>query len=251
MSAVTQIARKERMALLRNQRGLGWLLAFSGVLSAFAVLLISNQELSLLDNAQVVYMLAGTVTAAGAVIAAVLGSDAFAGERERGTLVPLLVAPITRGQLLMGKALGLASAWALMYALALPYLWAVGASGQNLAQAILYLALVGTPVVLGFGYLAMALSARTGSVLTALLTSLTLLLFLGSPLLIGPSLRHGAIGQALDAVNPLAAALNTYDAVIIDSDPLIAQSTRLAVVLGWLLLTFLAARQAASRPRLR
>jgi len=122
MSATAQIARKERQALLRNQRGLGWLLAFSAVLSAFALLLVSNTELSLLDNAQVVTMLAGTVTAAGAVIAAILGADAFAGERERGTLVPLLTAPISSAELLMGKALGLISAWGVMYLLALPYL---------------------------------------------------------------------------------------------------------------------------------
>ena len=163
MNAATLIARHERAALLRNLRGQGWLLAYSSVLSAFALLLISNQELSLLDNAQVVYMMCGTVSAAGAVIAIILGSDSFAGERERGTLVPLLTAPISTTQLLNGKALGLLSAWGVMFVLALPYLWAVGASGQNLMQAIVYLALFGTPVVLGFGYLAMALSARSTS----------------------------------------------------------------------------------------
>jgi ABC-type transport system involved in multi-copper enzyme maturation permease subunit len=251
MSATTQIARKERGALLQDQRGLGWLLAFSAVLSAFALLLISNQELSLLDNAQVVYMLAGTVTAAGAVIAVILGADAFAGERERGTLVPLLIAPISSSALVNGKALGLVSAWGLMYLLSLPYLWAVGAGGQNLVQAILYLALFGTPVVLGFGYLAMALSARSGSVLTSLLTSLIVLLFTASPLLLGPGLRNSTIGKALDAVNPFSGALNTYDAVIIDSDPFLAQLPRFALVLTWLAVTFLAARRSARRPRFR
>ncbi|MFN2219991.1 MAG: ABC transporter permease, partial [Anaerolineae bacterium] len=218
---------------------------------AFALLLISNQELSLLDNAQVVYMLAGTVTAAGAVIAVILGADAFAGERERGTLVPLLIAPIATSELVNGKALGLVSAWGLMYLLSLPYLWAVGVGGQNLAQAIFYLALFGTPVVLGFGYLAMALSARSGSVLTSLLTSLIVLLFTTSPLLLGPGLRNSAIGRALDAVNPFSGALNTYDAVIIDSDPFPAQLPRLALVLAWLAVTFLAARRTARRPRFR
>jgi ABC-type transport system involved in multi-copper enzyme maturation permease subunit len=251
MSATTLIARKERGALLQDRRGLGWLLAFSGVLSAFALLLVTDQELSLLDNAQVVYMLAGTVTAAGAAIASIMGADAFAGERERGTLVPLLVAPISPAQLLMGKALGLAGTWVAMYLLALPYLWAVGAAGQNLAQAMFYLALFGTPVVLGFGYLAMALSARGGSVLGALLTSLTVLLFFASPLLIGPGLRNSAVGKALDAVNPFAGALNAFDAAIIDSDPLTFQLPRLALVLAWLAIAFLAARLAARHPRLR
>lgn len=251
MSATTLIAQKERTALLQDQRGLGWLLAYGAVLSAFALLLVSDTELSLLDNAQVVTMMAGTVTAAGAVLAVILGADAFAGERERGTLVPLLVSPLTPGELLMGKALGLANAWGVMYLLALPYLWAVGAGGQNLVQSMVYLALFGTPLVLGFGYLAMALSARTGSVLSALLTGLIVLLFCASPLLIGPGLRNSVIGRAFDTVNPFAGALNTYDSVIVDSDPFVAQLPRLALVLVWLVLTFFAARAAARHPAFR
>jgi len=245
------IAAKERDGLLLHDRGLVWLLAFSGVLSALSVLLISNRELSLLDNAQVIYMMAATITAAGAAIAVILGSDAFAGERERGTLVPLLIAPLRGSDLVLGKALGLLLAWGVMYLLALPYLWAIGASGQNLAQAVIYLALFGTPLVLGFGYLAMTLSARTGSVMSSLMSSLLVLILAASPLLIGPGLRGTAIGRALDAVNPFAAALNSYDAVIIDGDPFTAQLARFAVVLGWLMITFPAARFAARRPRFR
>jgi ABC-type transport system involved in multi-copper enzyme maturation permease subunit len=251
MNPIHLLAAKETQSLLLNQRGLAWLLAFSVVLSAFALLLVSNNELSLLDNAQVVYMMVGTITAAGAVIALILGSDAFAGERERGTLVPLLTAPITPAQLLSGKVVGLIIAWGVMYVLGLPYLWAVGAGGQNLARAIVYLALFGTPVVLGFGYMAMALSARTGSVMTSLLGSLVVLLFSVSPLLIGPGLRDSAVGRALDMVNPFAGALNTYDAVIVDSDPFTSQLPRLALVLVWLGLTFVAARRSARRPCFR
>ncbi len=251
MNAVSLLVQKERTALLQNQRGLAWLLAFSGVLSAFSLLLISNTELSLLDYAQVVYMMAGTVTAAGAVIAVILGADAFAGEKERSSLVPLLVAPIGANDILLGKALGLINAWGVMYLLALPYMWAVGASGQHLVQAIFYLALFGTAVVLGFGYLAMALSARSGSVMTSLLISFTLLLFSASPLLIGPGLRQSAVGKMLDAVNPFSGALNTYDSVIIDGDAFTAQLPRLVLVLIWCAVTFVAAQVQARHPKFR
>jgi len=251
MNSISLIARKERSALLQNERGLTWLLAYAGILSAFALLLISNRELSLLDNAQVVYMMAGTVTAAGALIAVVMGADAYAGERERGTLIPLLVAPLSGGELLMGKIIGLATAWGIMYLMALPYLWSVGAGGQNLGAAMLYLGLYGTPVVLGFGYLAMAISARTGNVMSSLLGSLILLLLTASPLLLGPGLRNSAIGKAFDLVNPLSGALNTFDAVIIDSDPFITQLGRLALVVAWLGLTFAFARFSARQPAIR
>ncbi len=252
MNPINLVAAKEWQALLKDQRGLIWLLAFSAVLSTFALLLVSNTELSLLDNAQVVYLMVGTITAAGAIIAVILGSDAFAGERERGTLVPLLTAPITSAQLLMGKAVGLLAAWGVMYVLALPYLWAVGAGGQNLIQVVAYLALFGTPVVIGFGYLAMALSAWTGSVITSLMTGLIILLFsAGGPLFLDPSLRDSAVGRALDMVNPFAGALNTYDSVIVDREFFSRQLPRLALVTLWLCITLMAARHAARKPCFR
>jgi ABC-type transport system involved in multi-copper enzyme maturation permease subunit len=248
MNMIGLIVRKESAQMVLSQKGLLWLLTFTGLLSAFSLLLVSNTELSLLDNAQVVYMMAGTVLAAGSLLAAILGSDTYAGEKERGTLVPLLCAPIAPGALLAGKAIGILAAWAVMLTASAPYLWAVGASGQNLGAAMLYLALFGTPVVLGFGYLAMALSARTASVMTSLLSTVTLLLLAASPLVIGPGLRGTVIGRILDAINPFAGALNTFDSVIIDSDPFSAQTARLFLVMVWLVLCLLAARHNATRP---
>ena len=248
MNTIWIIARKEGAQMLRSQRGMIWLLTFSGLLSAFSLLLVSNTELSLLDNAQVVYMMAGTVMAAGALLAAILGSDAYAGEKERGTLVPLLCAPIAPNSLLAEKILGLMTAWGVMFVTSVPYLWAVGASGQNLGPALFYMALFGTPVVLGFGYLAMALSARTGSVMTSLLSTVTLLMLSASPLLIGPGLRGTVIGRALDAVNPFAGALNTFDSVIIDSEPFSVQTARLFLVIAWLVGCLILARRSAGRP---
>jgi ABC-type transport system involved in multi-copper enzyme maturation permease subunit len=251
MNPIGIIAAKERRALVKDQRGVTWLLAYTAVLSCFALLLVSNTELSLLDNAQIVYLMVGTVTAVGAAIAVILGSDSFAGERERGTLVPLLTAPVTPGQLLGGKTVGLVSAWGILYLLALPYLWAVGAGGQNLAQAIVYLGLFGTPVVLGFGLMSMAVSAKTGSVMASLVSCLIVLAFAAAPLVLDPSLRSSTVGRALDMVNPFAGALNTYDAVIVDSETFFAQWPRLVLVAVWLGAASFAALRAARRPTFR
>ncbi len=237
MNPITLIARKEGGELLMSGRGLAWLLALAVIMSVLSLLLVSNTELSLLDNAQVVYMVMGTVTALGALLAVVLGSDAVAGERERGSLMPLLLAPVTPSQIVFGKMGGQVAGWAVMYLLSLPYVWAVGSSGQNLTQAVAYLALFGSPVVLGFGFLAIALSARLRSVRSALLTALITLMLLASPLLLGPSLRQSTIGKLFDAVNPFSAAVNTFDSVVIDSQPLSMQFTRLAITLLWLVLT--------------
>ncbi len=238
------IARKESGELLLSGRGITWLLALSIVMSVLSLLLVSNTELSLLDNASVVYMVMGTVTALGSLLAVVLGTDAIAGERERGSLWPLLLAPVTPSQIVLGKMGGQTAGWIVMYLLSLPYVWAVGSSGQNLAQAVIYLALFATPVVLGFGFFCIGLSARVHHVRTALLTGLITLMLLASPLLLGPSLRQSGIGKLFDAVNPFSAALNTFDSVVIDSQTLAVQSSRLVVTLVWLVTTALFAMRS-------
>ncbi|HKJ00531.1 MAG TPA: ABC transporter permease subunit [bacterium] len=246
MNPILLIARKESRELLGSGRGLAWLLALSAVLSVLGLLFVSNTELSLLDNAQVVTMELGTITALGALLAVVLGSDAIAGERERATLIPLLLSPARRTDIVLGKMGNQLVGWLVMYLIGLPYLWAVGSSGQNLAQACAYLALFGTPLVLGFGFLAQGLSSRAAAVRSALVPSLLALILLGGPVMLGPSFRQSAIGSWLDRVNPFAAAINSFDSVVIDSQSLSAQLARLAIVLIWLAATAAFARSSAT-----
>lgn len=234
---VRLIAAKEAGEILASPRGLAWLAMLTAVLSAFSLLFVANTELSLLDNAQVVYDMLGVVTVLGALLAVVAGADAIAGERERGSLMPLLLAPVSRRQILFGKLGGPLAAWVTMLVLAGPYVWAVGSTGQNLFTGGLILALLGTPVVLGFGFLALGLGARLGSSRTALSLCLTGLVLSASPLLLGPSLRQSAIGRAFDAVNPLSGALNAYDAVVIDSQSVLTQGVHALPVIAWLGLT--------------
>ena len=214
---------KEAREILINPRGRVWLVLLTGVLSVFSLLFVANTELSLLDNAQVVYDMMGLVTALGALLAILSGVDSIAGERERGSLVPLLLAPVSRNGIVAGKLGAPLAAWAVMVVLALPYLWAVGSTGQNLVSGAVSLLVLGTPVVLGFGFLGFALGARFGSPRTALSVSLILLVLSASPLLLGPSLRQSAIGRLFDAVNPFSGALNAYDAIVIDSQSLLVQ----------------------------
>lgn len=234
MNPVTVLVKKEAGEVLLSGRGLTWLLALASILSVFGLLLVSNTELSLLDNAQVVYDMVGLVIALGALLALILGADSVAGERERGTLVPLLLTPLSRGRILAGKLGGHLVAWGVMYLLALPYLWAVGSTGQNMIDAMVALALLGTPVVLAFGFFGMGLGAALGSLRSSLLTGLVALILSASPLLLGPSLRQSTIGRAFDAVNPFSGALNACDAIIIDSQSLAQQAGHWATILAWM-----------------
>jgi ABC-type Na+ efflux pump permease subunit len=234
MSPIAVLARKEAGELVLSPRGIAWLLAMAAALSVFGLLLVGSTELSLLDNAQVVYDMSGIVTALGALLAVVVGNDSIAGERERGSLMPLLLTPISRVGLVAGKISGLVAAWALMFAIAIPYFWAVGSTGQNLLDGMLGVALLGTPVVLNFGLFAMGLAARAASSRSSLIAGLITLLVAATPLLLGPSLRQSSIGRIFDAINPFSAAVNAFDAMIIDSQPISLQAGRLGLTLAWL-----------------
>lgn len=247
MNPALRIARKEAGELVLGLRGQIWLAVTTAVLSGFSLLLVGSKELSLLDNAQVVYDMAGLVTALGALLAVIAGIDAIGGERERGSLLPLLLAPLPRGSILAGKLGGPVAAWGVMLALAAPYFWAVGSTGQNLVSGMVALLALGTPVVLGFGFLGVELGALMQSGRTALSVALTGLVLSASPLLLGPSLRQSAIGRIFDAVNPFSAALNGFDAVIIDSQGAITQGGHAAVAVAWLALTAWAAAAAMRR----
>ena len=247
MNAATLIARKEAGELVLSVRGLVWLTAVTVALSVFGLLLVSNTELSLLDNAQVVYDMAAIVTAVASLLALVVGIDVVAGERERGSLLPLLLTPVPRRAILGGKLGGIALAWGMIYALALPYLWAVGSTGQNMADSMVVTALLGTPIVLGFGFFGMGLGSVTDTPRTALLAGLVALALSASPLVLGASLRQSASGKLFDTVNPLSAAANSYDAVIIDSQSIGAQGAQFLIALIWLALTFWFAAYAFRR----
>jgi len=233
MNALLTLIKREFQEDFQASRGAVFLLIATVVLSSFAVLLVSNTELSLLDNAQAVYMMAGIIIALAALVAVIRGSDGFAGERDRETLEPLLLAPITGRRLAEAKLCGLLCSWLVLFILALPYLWAVGSTGQNLLPAVQYLFLTGTLMVLLFGGAALALSAKMRSFKGVLSLGLALLLFLGSPIVLGPSLRQSYVGRMLDLANPLAGALNTLDSVIIDSQGVALQLVRLTIMIAY------------------
>ena len=62
-----------------------------------------------------------------------------------------------------------------------------------------------------------------------------------------PSLRQSAVGRAFDAIDPFAAALNTFDAVVIDSQSLLTQPWNLGLLLVWLFGAAWFARRAVAR----
>jgi ABC-type transport system involved in multi-copper enzyme maturation permease subunit len=224
------LIKKECVEEIFSSRGAALYLVGCGVLSVFSLLLVSNTELSLLDNAQAVYMMSAIIIALALLIAVIRGSDGFAGERERETLELLLITPVSPAEVAIAKLMGLIFSWFVVFVLSIPYLWAVGSTGQNLISALIYLFVAGTLLVVIFGGFSLALSARMKTFKGALSIGLTAFLLSGSPILLGPSLRQSTVGRFIDLINPFANALNMLDSVVVDSLGVLFQIIPLAIL---------------------
>jgi ABC-2 type transport system permease protein len=167
------------------------------------------------------------------LIAVIRGSDGFAGERERETLETLLITPVSPAEVAVGKLMALIFSWLVVFIISIPYLWAVGSTGQNLISTLEYLFISGTLLVVIFGGFTLALSARMKTFKGALSIGLTAFLLSGSPILLGPSLRQSAIGRFIDLINPFADALNMLDSVVVDSLGVVFQIIPLAILVSY------------------
>jgi ABC-2 type transport system permease protein len=233
MEHFNALIKKECVEEIFSSRGAALYLVGCGVLSVFSLLLVSNTELSLLDNAQAVYMMSAIIITLALLIAVIRGSDGFAGERERETLETLLITPVSPAEVAVGKLMALIFSWLVVFILSIPYLWAVGSTGQNLISTLEYLFISGTLLVVIFGGFTLALSVRMKTFKGALSIGLTAFLLSGSPILLGPSLRQSAIGRFIDLINPFADALNMLDSVVVDSLGVVFQIIPLAILVSY------------------
>lgn len=111
---VATLAGKEFRDRTRNR----WVLAVAVVFTVFSVVIsyFGGAEQGSLGPRSIEFVITSLVSLViylVPLIALLLGFDAIVGERERGSLDLLLALPLTRGELLLGKYLGLAAALAL------------------------------------------------------------------------------------------------------------------------------------------
>jgi len=233
------LLQKELKELFFSAKGIFFFLAVSIILSLFSLLLVTNTELSLLDNAQALYMISGIVLALMMLISAVYGSDSIAGERERHTLETLLVTPLTLRSIVISKLSFSIVLYSMLFMLGVPYFIAVGSSGQNMMTGLLYLFIIGLMLSLIYSSIAIFISLRMRSFKNAMLLNLAVVLLSASVILVSPAMRQSALGKIMDYLNPFADAINTLDSVIIDSEPFSMQALRLAMIAGFAIVTVL------------
>ena len=199
------VTAQELRDLWLGGRGLALGFAFSLLMSVIAYLVATNQALNFLEHRETVNLTLQVAIAVGALLALIAAADTISGERERGTLESLLLTPVSRLELTLGKLLASLSLWAAAFAITVPYVWFLGRGVGIVGDALLTGIVVGTLLAVCLASLGFLVSLFAPSNRVSLSLSLLLLLALFVPTQLPSSAQQGWAGDLLLRLNPLTA----------------------------------------------
>ena len=236
------VAEQELRDLWIGGRGLALSVAFSFLLSVIAYLVATNRALNFLEQRESVNLTLQVAIAVGTLLALLVAADALSGERERGTLEGLLLAPVSRRQIAIGKLVAAASLWAAAFAITVPYVWFLGRGVGIVGDALWTGIVVGTLLAVFLTSLGLLISTFTASNRVSLSLSFFLLLALFAPTQLPSSAQQGWAGELLLRINPLTAGEHYVGKIVTNAhgwredaswliSPLIAAVVSIIVVL--------------------
>lgn len=237
------VAVHELRLLWLGPKGLTVLFAYTLLLSVMAFVAASEASLNLLDARESVGIVVQMAVGLGTLSALVVSADMISGERERDTLEALLVTPVSRRDIVVGKMVAACSMWLAAIIVALPYTIALAAGAGVIADAVFVLLGAGALVGVALTAFGVAVSSVAMSNRVSLAFAVGLLLVLAAPSQLPAFAAKGVLGSVLIAANPVSAGLKLAGLVLIDQKPISGQlhlliSPAVAVVL----FTFLAVR---------
>jgi len=197
-------------------RGLPLAIAFSLLLSVMAYLVATNQALNFLEQRESVNLTLQVAIAVGALLALLTAADAISGERERGTLETLLVTPVRRLHLTVGKLLAALSLWVAAFAITTPYVWFLGRGVGIVGDALVTGLVVGSLLAVFLASLGYLISLFADSNRISLSLSLLLLLALFAPTQLPSGAQKGWAGDLLLRINPITAGEHYVGKIVID-----------------------------------
>lgn len=227
--AWTVVAGQELRDLWLSGKGLAMMLAYTVLLSISTYLIATNQELNFLEQREAVSLTLKIAVAVGGLLVVLVAADAVSGERERGTLESLLLTPVSRRSILLGKGVAAFSLWVGAFVFAVPYIWWIGRDVGTFGKAVVGGLVVGTLLALtltGIGLLVTTFSQSNG---LSLAISFFVLLAMFAPNQMPAESTRGWAGELLLRVDPFSAGLLYLERLILN-DHSLTQDVSLLVV---------------------
>jgi ABC-2 type transport system permease protein len=200
-------------------RGLVLSFAFSLLLSVTSYLVATNRALNFLEHRETVNLVLQVAIAVGALLALLAAADSISGERERGTLESLLLTPVSRLRLTLGKLVGALSLWAAAFLVAIPYVWFLGRGVGLVGDALLTGIMVGTLLAVFLASFGVLISVFASSNRVSLSVALLVLLALFVPTQLPSNAQQGWDGDLLLRGDPITAGEHYVGKVVTDGHP--------------------------------
>ena len=228
MSAVGVVLGLELRDLWLAGRALILMLAFTILLGVTTYLVATNKALNFLEQREAVNVTLQVAVAVGGLLVLLAAADALSGERERGTLESLLLAPVPRQAFVVGKGLAALSLWLAAFACTVVYAVQLGRDVSVARSGLLVGLLVGTILAVFLAGLGLLVSSFARSNRMSLSVSLFVLLALYAPTQMPTSAQQGWFGDGLMHVDPFTAGLQVLSNVVVSGQQIGDQG-------GWLL----------------
>ncbi|MDH5334194.1 MAG: ABC transporter permease [Thermoleophilia bacterium] len=200
-------------------RGLVMGFAFSILVSVIAYAAASSTDYNFLEQRESTSLTLQVAVAVGGLLTLLAAADAVSGERERGTLETLLLAPASRYQIAVGKLLAALTLWFAAFAIAIPYVWFLGRDVNAVEEALVVGFLVGTLLAVFLVSLGLVISVFTASNRVSLSVSLFLLLAFLAPTQLPSGVQKAWAGDLLIHVNPVTAGEHYMGRIVVNGHP--------------------------------
>ena len=235
------VTSQELSALWRGGKIPALFVPYSIVLSFMSYLLATNKELSLTPPKEMVFFILQITLAVSLLISLIIGANAISGERENGTFEGLLVTPVSRRQIILGKFLAALSPWPFLLAISTVYIALLAPTAQTFWLALLLAGVLGSLLVIisaGFGLL---VSIYSNSNRTSLSVSLVVLLLSVVETQLPSGGQTGNIGYLFKRINPIESTFQVTEKVLVNNRTITEMNNPIGSQGFWLLSPLLVA----------
>lgn len=208
---------RELRDLWLGGRALILLFAYSVTLSVTTYLTATNEALNFLEQREAVSLTLQVAVAVGVLLTLLAAADGISGERERGTLESLLLAPVPRWSITVGKGIAALTLWLAAFAVSVPYVWYLGRGVRVVTSSLANGLLAGSLLALAMAGLGLVISTFAGSNRVSLSVSVFVLLALFAPTQLPSSAQRGWFGDLLLRADPFTAALRYLGRIVINA----------------------------------
>jgi ABC-2 type transport system permease protein len=194
---------------------------------------ISIKELSVLAQIEVIMTLLQVVLGLSILISMILGSTLVAAEKEQGTLESLMLAPVSKQQIVLAKTVSILVFWLLISVLSLPYFYVLSMGTTLFSSILFFLFVVGTVLVIGFSGLSLIFSAMFTSSKNSALLSIILFLVSSIPFFLSTTNKKVGFAHAMETISPLSSGMKAMKDLLVNKAGTVTVLTDILPGLGF------------------